>query len=95
VTLYAAAVLEALRKEGIKLNFPPKLVQELVWVTVIWFCKNFIPSYVFDGLLCRNCPLSDPSRLTLGITLFPPKNAENLNALGFLRCLASFCFLLL
>jgi hypothetical protein len=77
-----------------KLNFPPKLVQELVWVRVIWFCKNFIPSYVFDGLLCRSWRFSDPSRLTLAITLLPSKNAENLNALGFLRCLASFCFLL-
>jgi hypothetical protein len=30
--------------------------------------------------------------LTLGITLLPPKNAKNLNALGFLRCLGLILF---
>jgi hypothetical protein len=28
----------------VKLNLPPKLVEKLVWVPVISFCKIFIPS---------------------------------------------------
>jgi hypothetical protein len=36
----------------------PKLVEKLVWVPVISFCKIFIPSYAFDALLCRNWPFS-------------------------------------
>jgi hypothetical protein len=36
-----------------KLSLPPKLVEKLVWVPVISFCKIFIPSYTFDdALLC-------------------------------------------
>jgi hypothetical protein len=30
-----------------KLNLPPKLVEKLVWVLVISFCKIFIPNYMF------------------------------------------------
>ncbi len=52
-----------------KLSLPPKLVEKLVWVPVISFCKIFIPSYAFDALLCRNWPISPPNRLTLQITL--------------------------
>jgi hypothetical protein len=37
-----------------KLSLPPKFVENLVWVPIIWFCKIFIPSYGFDALLCRN-----------------------------------------
>jgi hypothetical protein len=37
-----------------KLSLPPKLVEQLVWVPVISFCEIFIPSYGFDGRLCRN-----------------------------------------
>jgi hypothetical protein len=41
-------------KEGMKLNLPPKLLEKLVWVLDIWLCKKiFIPSYVFDALLCQ------------------------------------------
>jgi hypothetical protein len=32
------------RREGMKLNLPPKLVAKLVWVSVISFCRIFIPS---------------------------------------------------
>jgi hypothetical protein len=28
------------------------------------FCKNLVPSYAFDALLCRNWPFSSPNRLT-------------------------------
>jgi hypothetical protein len=52
-----------------KLSLPPKLVEKLVWVPVISFCKIFIPSYAFDALLCRNWPFSPPNRLTLRTTL--------------------------
>jgi hypothetical protein len=52
-----------------KLSLPPKLVGKLVWVPVMSFCKIIIPSYTFDALLCRNCPISPPNRLTLQITL--------------------------
>jgi hypothetical protein len=31
------------RKEGIKLSLPPKLVEKLVWVPVILFCKISFP----------------------------------------------------
>ncbi len=57
------------RKDRMKLNLPPKLVEKLVWVPAILFCKIFIPSYAFDALLCRNCPFSPPNRLTLRVTL--------------------------
>jgi hypothetical protein len=42
------------RKGRMKLSLPGKLVEKLVWVPVISFYKifNFIPSYVFDALLC-------------------------------------------
>ncbi len=39
------------RKEGTKLNLPPKLVENLVWVPVIFICKISIwgPHYVETG----------------------------------------------
>ncbi len=33
-----------------KLMLPPKLVEKLVWVLVISFCKIFTPGYAFDPL---------------------------------------------
>jgi hypothetical protein len=39
-----------------KLSSPPKLMEKLVWVPDISFCKIFIPSYTFDALLCQNLP---------------------------------------
>ncbi len=49
--LYVAAAVEAFletRKDRMKLNLPPKLVEKLVWVPVILFCKIFILScYAF------------------------------------------------
>jgi hypothetical protein len=57
--IYVAAV-EALRKEGMKLSLPPKLVEKLVWVPVILFCKisfpvpHFMPYYAKTG---RSHPL--------------------------------------
>jgi hypothetical protein len=48
------------RKDRMELSLLPKLVEKLVWVPVISFCKIFIPSYSFDGLLCRNWPFSPP-----------------------------------
>jgi hypothetical protein len=70
VKIYVAAV-QALRrkKNGTKLSLPPKLVEKLVWVPVISFCKLFIPSYAFDALLCCNLLFLPPSRQTLSITL--------------------------
>jgi hypothetical protein len=47
VKIYGAVVVEALRKkerqDGTQ-SIPPKLVERLVWVPVISFCKIFIPS---------------------------------------------------
>jgi hypothetical protein len=42
---YVAGV-EALRKKErqMKLSLPPKLLEKLVWVSVISLCKIFIPS---------------------------------------------------
>jgi hypothetical protein len=67
-----------------KLSLPPKLVEKLVWVPVISFCKIFIPSYAFDALLCRNWLFSPPNRLTLQITLMYAINQSivNMHALG-------------
>ncbi len=49
---------------------PPKLVEKLVWVPAIYFCKIFMPNYSFDALLCQNWPFSPPNRLTLQIISF-------------------------
>jgi hypothetical protein len=50
------------RKDRMKLSLPPKLVEKLVWVPVVLVSKIFIPSYTFDGLLCRNWPFLPPNR---------------------------------
>ncbi len=56
-------------KDRMKLILLPKLVEKLVWVPVISFrIKIFIPSYVFDALLCWNWPFSPPNRVTQRIT---------------------------
>jgi hypothetical protein len=75
VKIYVSAV-EALRKKerGNEAEFI--LVEKLVWVPVISFCKIFIPSYGFDALLCRNWPFSPLNRLTLQITLLYGENLK-------------------
>ncbi len=40
------------RKDRTKLSLPSKFLEKLVWVPVILFGKTFIPSYMFDVLLC-------------------------------------------
>jgi hypothetical protein len=52
VEIYVAPVLwrSGKRKHRMKLSLPPKLMEKLVWVPVISFCKIFIPSYAFDAL---------------------------------------------
>jgi hypothetical protein len=65
------------RKHVMKLSLPPTLVEKLVWVPVISFCKIFIPSYTFDALLRRNWPFSPPNRLTLRITLLFDENLQS------------------
>jgi hypothetical protein len=59
--IYVTAV-KRLRIKGktdrMKLSLPPKLVEKLVWVSVISFCKIFIPSSGFDALLCRSWSFS-------------------------------------
>jgi len=52
-----------------KLSLPSKLVEKLVWVPVISFCKTFIIGYVFDMLLCRDWQFSPPNHVALWITL--------------------------
>jgi hypothetical protein len=42
----------------------------VIWVPVISLCKIFIPSYLFDGLLCWNWPFSPPNRKTLQKKLY-------------------------
>jgi hypothetical protein len=70
VKIYVAAV-QGLRKKETQdeTQFTTKLVEKLLWVPIISFCKIFIPSYVFDALLCRNWPFSPPNHLTIWITL--------------------------
>jgi len=74
VKTYVAPV-EALwkRERAMKLSLPPKLVEKLVWVPVILFCKisfpvtHLMPYYAKTG---RSHPLLN--RLTVRITLFGP-----------------------
>ncbi len=40
------------RKDRMKLSLPPKLVEKLVWVPVILFCKIFVTSYVLMPSIC-------------------------------------------
>jgi hypothetical protein len=54
------------KKDETQFRLPPKLMEKLDWlVPVISFFKIFIPSYVFDGLLCRNWPFWLPNHGTL------------------------------
>jgi hypothetical protein len=68
-----------------KLSLPTKLVEKLVWVPVICFCKIFIPNCMFDALICRNWQFSPPNRVTSQI--------GNTNCLIFSTC-AAVLFLL-
>ncbi len=52
------------------------VLEKLIWVPVISFCKIFIPSYTIDALLCWNWPFSPPNRRTLQITLLPIPNLD-------------------
>jgi len=36
-----------------KFGLPPKLMEKLVWVPIISFCKISIPSYTFDALMLK------------------------------------------
>jgi hypothetical protein len=62
VKIYVAAVSKrsGKMKDRMKLILPPKLVEKLVWVSVISLCKIFIPSSAFDALLCRNWSFLPP-----------------------------------
>jgi hypothetical protein len=66
VKIYVAATVEELRKKerGNETQFSIKVGGKF-WVPVL--C-NFISSYAFDALLCRNWLFSPPTRLTLRIT---------------------------
>jgi len=47
IYIYVAAVeaLREKRKDRMKLSLPPKLMEKLVWVPVILFCKIFTPTW--------------------------------------------------
>jgi hypothetical protein len=77
VKIYVATAEVLRKKKRMKLSLPPKLVENLVWVLVISFCKIFIPNYGFDALLCRNWPFSPPNCVTLWITLIAKKRLKN------------------
>jgi hypothetical protein len=70
VKIYVAAV-EALRKKErrYETQFTTKIGGKLVWDPAIPFCKIFVPSYVFDALLCRNWHSRPLIALTLRITV--------------------------
>jgi hypothetical protein len=71
VKIYVAAV-EALQKKERQdeTQVTTKIGgKKLVWIPVISFCKIFIPSYMFDALLCQNWPFSPHNCLTLWVTL--------------------------
>ncbi len=74
VKIYVTTV-EAIRKKETQDEnsiYHQDLVEKLVCVSVISFCKIFIPNYVFDPLLCRNWPSSSTNCKTLQITLMYP-----------------------
>jgi hypothetical protein len=62
VKIYVAVVerRSGKRKDRMKLSLSSKLVEKLVWVSILWFCKIFICSYsfMFDALLCQNWSIS-------------------------------------
>jgi hypothetical protein len=66
VEIYVRAVEEVLREKGMKLNLPTKLVEKLVWVPLISFCK--IPFPVMH-LMANYAETGRPNRLTLQIIL--------------------------
>jgi hypothetical protein len=70
MTIYVAA-LEALRKKKRQdeTQFITKIGGKTSFSLSYLFCKIFIPSYMFDALLCRNWQFSPPNRETLQITL--------------------------
>jgi hypothetical protein len=85
VKIYVAAV-EALKKKqrlDETQNLQPKLVEKLVWVPLLLFCKIFVHSDVFDALLCRNWPFSPPNRLTIAITQWEHCSMGQIGVPGF------------
>ncbi len=57
--IYVAAV-EAFRKKGMKLRLPPKVVEKLVWVPVISFCKISLPVTPFDAPIMPKLTILGP-----------------------------------
>jgi hypothetical protein len=43
MTIYVARRCSRKRKEGMKFSLSPKLVEKLVWVPIILFCKISFP----------------------------------------------------
>ncbi len=52
-------------------------MEKLVWVLIILLSKIFIPSYVFDALLCRNWSFLPPNHEMLQLTLITMKEQDN------------------
>jgi hypothetical protein len=56
--IYVAVVEAPKKKEGLKLNLPLKLVEKLIWVPIISFCKisflltHSMPYYAKIGHFC-------------------------------------------
>ncbi len=67
-----------------KLSLLPKMVEHIVWVPVISFCKIFLSCYVYDALLCRKTGQSHPPcRETFWITLLLSRNFSQQNGWVF------------
>ncbi len=67
--IYVAAAVEALRKKGKRgdeTQFPTKIGGKTSLGPSYFVLSNFIPSYAFDALLCRDWPFSPPNRLIYG-----------------------------
>jgi hypothetical protein len=56
-------------KEGMKLSLPPKLVEKLVWVSVISFYKISFPVKHLMAYYAETGRSRPPNRLTLRTTL--------------------------
>jgi hypothetical protein len=72
VKIYVAGLkaLRGLRKEGMKLSLPPKLVEKLVWVPVISFCKYCHSQlHIWCPIMLKLAVLAPLIMWTLGITL--------------------------
>jgi hypothetical protein len=71
--IYVAAVKALMKKDrGDETQFTTKIGGKNEFGFPLFSFVEFILSYTFDALLCRNWPFSSPNHLTLPISLLGP-----------------------